>query len=605
MTANLFVSADLQAQREFAAQYEKEKGDFSLMVAGAFARGMRSIGYKNTGTAIDELIDNSIQGEASNVHVVFGFGRDPNKPSAIAVVDDGHGIPATMARLAVMWGGTHREDSRSGFGRFGFGLPSASVSQGRRFTVYSQVEGEPLLGITVDLDDIGEGKYTDASGRVQVPQPKAAVLPDFVRAYIKNTIKQQFTHGTVVVIEKLDNLTWKTTSHLQRNLLEHFGVMYRNYLRQVKLWVQGEPVYAVDPLFITPGFRHYVIENDPDRAEPLPPLEFEVKNPDTDESLGIVKVRFAYMPPTFLRMPEAKLNPRAKRNNARLKIRSDNNGLIVLRNGRQIDVLTRGGGWLLVNNDDRYCGMEVDFPAALDEELSITTSKQQVTLSDRLWNILKEQGVLKALRDMRGRYDREKKLIETTQDNGETPDAKRASELAMEDAERFKTEKPSGDPVKRAKKAEENLNQEAQRRAQEAGLPFEPVKRELEVETKGHPYKVHLIEAPGGWFFEVKQLGGQKALFLNTAHRFFTDVHGAPDVTPRLRAALETLLFVIGDCELDASDDRQDFYQAERMLWSTRLNTALSRLGQISSVEDAGSVLQKGDDYIAEMSQAA
>src|SRR5579884_2835990 len=122
---------------------EKQKGlDFGLTLAAAFVRGIRDLGYKSTATALDELIDNALQAEAKMTRVAFGYQEATSKkPSAIAVIDDGHGMDPDMIRVAVMWGGTHRENDRSGIGRYGYGLPSASVSQGRRFTVYSRPEG--------------------------------------------------------------------------------------------------------------------------------------------------------------------------------------------------------------------------------------------------------------------------------------------------------------------------------------------------------------------------------------------------------------------------------------------------------------------------------
>jgi hypothetical protein len=103
---------------------------------------------------------------------------------------------------------------------------------------------------------------------------------------------------------------------------------------------------------------------------------------------------------------------------------------------------------------------------------------------------------------------------------------------------------------------------------------------ELEMEVQGHPYKVITEQSPGAPFFRVEQIGGQKVLYLNTAHRFYTDVYSVDGATPQLRASLEVLLFVIGDCELDAKDDIQTFYKAERAEWSHRLNIVLDRLEQ-------------------------
>src|SRR5205807_8135341 len=137
------------------------------------------------------------------------------------------------------------------------------------------------------------------------------------------------------------------------------------------------------PLFITPGYRFYDLDSD--RAEALEPHSFEVKDAETREPLGTVKVRYSSMPPSFARIDKA---VERGKNNARFPIMADHNGIVVLREGRQIDVVSQRP-WLSVNNDDRYWGVEIDVPATLDEEMAITTSKQRVILSDRMWTLLK------------------------------------------------------------------------------------------------------------------------------------------------------------------------------------------------------------------------
>jgi len=156
----------------------------------------------------------------------------------------------------------------------------------------------------------------------------------------------------------------------------------------------------------------------------------------------------------------------------------------------------------------------------------------------------------------------------------------------MEEAEKFRTRPPAGDPVERARKNEEQFQAEVKRRARATGRPVEEVEHELATEVQGHPYRVREENLPGAPFFRVTQIGGQRALYLNTAHRFFTDVYAGPESTPRLRAALELLLFVLGESELDATADRSLFYQNERAWWSGRLMTLLDKLDQIDAKSD-------------------
>src|SRR5207253_4108992 len=133
-------------------------------------RGIRDLGYKSPGTATDEVVDNAIQANASTIEIAFGF-RDPKRrgqPDMVAVVDDGHGMIPDMIRFAVMWGGTHRENDRNGFGRYGYGLPSAAVSLAKHYTVYSKPLGGEWHAVTIDLDNLANKA---ANGEeVEVPE---------------------------------------------------------------------------------------------------------------------------------------------------------------------------------------------------------------------------------------------------------------------------------------------------------------------------------------------------------------------------------------------------------------------------------------------------
>jgi hypothetical protein len=581
--STLPIEQDLQAQRDYAKAKEREGFDYDVVVADAFVRGIRDLGYRDSARAIDELVDNAIQAGADKIVLAFGFspGSDA-KPTAIAVVDNGHGMDPPMLRLSVVWGGTHRENDRTGFGRYGWGLPSSSVSMGRRFSVYSKVTGSSLHSVTMDLDAIARGEHSEGS-KIRVPVPEPDDLPKWLREPVSTQIGA-LDHGTAVVVSELDKISWKTVSALERHLLQHLGLTYRNFLPDVAIHVNGKRVQPIDPLFTTPGFRFYDL--DADRAVPLEPLEFEVKDPETRKSQGRVKVRYASLPPTFARVDKG-ASPRGGGNtNPRFEILSQNNGIIVLREGRQIDVVSQRP-YLTVNNDDRYWGVEINMPATLDEEMSITTSKQQIVLSDRMWEILRQHGVLAAIADLRRRYDEDTALLKVQRERAaEEDEARRASEQAMMDSEKFTTRKPV-DTQRKRERNQEALDHEVQRRAEESGVTPAKIEAEILSDAEENPFRVRQEKLPGAPFYRVQQLGGQRVLFVNTAHRFYLDVYAGPDSTARSRASLEILLFAIGATELDASDERQRFYEMEKGAWSDRLTAALRALEEIDSSRDA------------------
>ena len=589
------VHPELKAQRDYGEQLSLRGSEFALVAAEAFVRGIRDIGYKSTATALDELVDNSIQAGATRIDVAFGFGsKSSAKPDRIAIADNGHGMDPDMIRAAVMWGGTHREGNRSGFGRYGYGLPSSCVSQGIRFAVFSQPEDGALNGVELDIEELGTGQYNTPEGLVVVPTPEVRELPQWLQQYsIEQGIEGFLTTGTAVIISRLDRLTWVTTKSLERHLLEHFGITYRNYLRHVELWVNGKRVEPIDPLFLTEGFRHYDV--DEDRAESLNPLTFHVKDSTDRRTVGSVQVRYSLLPPSFASVDKAK-DALSRNANARFPIMKDHLGLIFLRARRQIDIVTRNP-WTQFQNNDRYWNVEVNFTPELDEEFSITTSKQQIVVSDRMWDLLKENGVFRAIEEMRRLLRRAKIEAREKTDTDDT----RASEQVMEDSEKYKTHKPTGSPAKRDEEANRRVDEEVSRRARKNGLSEEQVREKLLTEIEGRPYRVYEEFIEGGPFYRPEQLGGQFILWLNSSHRFFTDVYSGPQSTPQMKAALELVLFTLGESELDSPEERRLFYQTERQaVWTSRLSVLLDLLSRHTGTEDD----QALEDELSELADA-
>jgi hypothetical protein len=580
------ISADegLRVQREYIKKLEDDNFTWDILVGDAFVRGMRDIGYKSSAFAIAELIDNSIQAAATQIDVVFGFDAGA-KPSQIAVIDDGHGMEPTMVRASLVWGAGTRAENRAGFGKYGYGLPSASVSQCHRVTVYSKTESGTWHSAYLDIDEIKDGKWTK-NGRIEMPIEKSHQPPAFVIDSLKKARRwDSFTHGTVVVWGgELDRIDFKTREALKANLLTQLGVIYRNYLVATPMTVDGEPVQPCDPLFLTPGFRYYDL--DADRATALDPATVEIKDKKTGEALGRMRVRYALMPPTFFRKPEAKNTNKPGRTqmNERLEIADANNGIIFTRNGRQIDVVRPPRGISSPNaTTDRYWAVEVDFDATLDEWFSITTSKQQVKPHDSVWDMLKDSAkMFEAIGQMRTTYKKE--AAEVAAELEASKREKRASVESVEAAEKFRTTPKPKDTPDRAKEARTNLETSASKRAKQAGLEPTAVQRELTASRDGKEKVVETEDSPGAPFFRVVQEGGTRVLYLNVAHAFYTDLYQGPGSNPLLRAGLEVLLWTLGnpECDADPHSDRRTFYETERaVVWSPFLAAALKTLSTI------------------------
>ena len=569
--------SNLEKQKAYVESLIKKKFKFGLTVGEAFVRSIRDLGYKHSGTALDELVDNSMQAGAANVHVVFGFEGAKSKanPSEIAIIDDGHGMVPDMIRLGMTWGGTHREDDRTGFGRYGYSLPSACVSTGRRYTVYSKPKDATLYSVTVDIDDLCDGKYTNDAGDIIVPVAVKAKLPKFVEDHIgKHFPGKAWTGGTIVVIEKPDKLTWKSANGLQDNLLTHFGVTYHKLRADLDVWVNDTRVDPIDPLFTTPGYRWY--DSDGARAQALDPIVIEARDPDTKEVKGYINARISYLPPTFASIDKEKDAVRGNQN-PRFRIIKDYNGFIFARMGRVIDVV-KGNELTTFQNYDRYIKIEIDFPAALDEMFNVTTAKQQIVPKAGVWDMLKQNGLDQAVKSLRSKFKEELRTHRATREISK--EKKRASEEAMERTKEL-APKPSNEAEARtAERGEKGLQQAAERVARETGKPISEVRKELEFALKGRPYKVAYESVPSAPFFRADMWGGTKMLFLNTASRFYQDVYAHPNGTPEVRAAVEVLLFAIADRMLDSTDHLRDIYNHEVQEWSRKLEYALGQLAQ-------------------------
>lgn len=574
-------SKGIERQDAFINAIQNEGFDFGLVYTQAFLKGIRDIGYKGTHTALFESVDNSIQAEASNIHLVFDPENSKKEPERIAIIDDGHGMSADMLRVAVLWGGSDRLNDRKGMGKYGYGLPSSCVSIGQSFTVISKRDDMATWhGVTIDIEKIANrsSEYIDPeTKRIMAPTAVQTNLPAFVSTYLKDN-NVELEHGTVVLIEKIDRLTYKRFSDLKEFLIKETGIYYRNYLRAINVRIAGTLVEPIDPLFVTEGFRYY--DDDDDRAVAQPPMLIPFKD------LGVIKARFSFMPPSFLRKQEAKhkLGGSKKDMNGRFSIRKENKGIIVCRAGRQIDVVTKNP-WTVFINYDYYIAIELDFPPTMDEYFSITTSKQQIGIHESLWDALESHGVKAAIEDLRKSFKKsqreEKERLTARNDENGKPKPTVAEQVMKESSSDVDVNTDSL-PQQSIKDAEEELEKTSAKKSEELGVSKEVIKKAIEDDAEVRPYKIDFFDEEEGPFFRPRQIGGQFTLFINRAHRFYSDIYESSQTTDYLKNALALLLFSIGLTETRVTEERRKFYRTERQSWSIKLQATLERLSEHS-----------------------
>jgi hypothetical protein len=330
-----------------------------VVATQTFIAAIRDSGYKGTSWAVAELVDNAIEATATVVDVSI-LEKPGTDERSVAVSDNGNGMHHRLMQVALQFGGSTRFNSRQGLGRYGMGLPCSALSQARRVDLYSWQKLGHIWWTYLDMDEIVEKHQDFVPAAQQVP---ASSLP----------FKVQWQTGTLVVLTKCDRLEYKRTSALIAKLRYELGRIFRGVLaRGIALRLNGAPIDAIDPLFITgSGLTG---------ARPFgPPLELRVRVPDTSSS-STVTVSFSELPVDAWHS----LSNKAKRQHAIAK----GAGLSIVRAGREID-----HGWYFMGdkrreNYDDWWRCQIAFEPILDELFGVTHTKQRINPTDALNEIL-------------------------------------------------------------------------------------------------------------------------------------------------------------------------------------------------------------------------
>ncbi len=349
---------------------------YPIVLSETFIEATRDTGYRSTAAAVAELVDNSIQAGAKHVHIFVSDGADG---VTVSVLDDGSGMDSATLRLALQFGGSKRFADRSGLGRFGMGLPNASVSQARHLDVLTWRAPNSCIASYLDVDQIAAGTVNE------VPTVRRARFPKWAEEW------RGFS-GTLVTWTKCDRIDNRRVSTVVRKLHEPLGRMFRHFIwRGVTITVNGETVCGIDPLFLH--------KSTPLRgAAPVgDPLTFEVRVPGKPGMTSVVKVRFSELP--VEKWHDLPVEEKRKHGIV------DGAGLSILRAGREVDF-----GWWFFGakrreNYDSWWRGELSFQPELDELFAITHSKQGITPTQELREMLTPD--LEAIaRQLNGRVQR-------------------------------------------------------------------------------------------------------------------------------------------------------------------------------------------------------
>ena len=515
-----------------------EESDFSLIAVERFIQSTRESGYKGLVSAVAELVDNALQADARNIRIALQ--QNDQRAVQVLVQDDGHGMSPDVLSQSLRFGGTTRFNDRSGIGRFGMGLPNASLSLARRVDVVSW-KGKSAHTSYIDVDEIADKKM-----RV-VPAPVPCPLPNGFSTPLPRT-------GTLVVWNKCDRIEVRRVSTMARRLVWGLGKAFRYFLWDgIQIWVNDTPVSPVDPLFLHPNS----LWTGASQFQEVWECEISADPARANAAVGRVTV-------TFSELPLAPWHSLSNDEKRKMGV-ANGAGVSVVRGHREVDF-----GWFFMGakrreNYDDWWRCEVRFDPILDEAFGITHTKQQIRPADYLVEALQThvETMAKALNSrVRRSYMRLK-----------SADVSRSAEAIAEESEEKLRALPKKCALADASKEIAQLKKR------------NPVLRDaVEADDNGVKYRLVEDQSSGASFFQPLVSGNCVVGVIDTRHRFYKSIYaplidGKVEDLQSVTRALQLLLLSAARAEA-AFTRKQDVDTIARFRkeWSDVLNVLLARL---------------------------
>jgi hypothetical protein len=331
--------------------------DTSIIALDRFIQSTRDSGYKGTVSAIAELVDNALEASAQRIDIQIrktAAGDD----FEVFVLDDGTGMAAETLTEALRFGGTTRFNSRKGLGRFGMGLPNASLSQARRVDVFTWQRGEPPITSYLDVDQIVSGTLS------VIPRPMRQALPSAVKAK---------RSGTLVIWTRCDRLDHRRITTIEKRLHAGLGRIFRHFLwAGIEITLNGKPIDPVDPIFLRTSFE----DGGAKKFQDVIMVEVATDPENPSSPAGQVEILFTELPVAeWHELSNEEKRTRGIANGA---------GVSIVRGKREVDF-----GWFFMGakrreNYDDWWRCEIRFNPELDDAFGITHTKQQIRPKDYL-----------------------------------------------------------------------------------------------------------------------------------------------------------------------------------------------------------------------------
>lgn len=576
---------------------------------------LRNTGYKNIESAVAEIIDNSVEANAKNIFIVLreGIATSGRKVvTEIGFLDNGEGMSIDVLGSCLGIGASTRQ-ARKGMGRFGVGLPQASLYACPEIEVYSWQDGiENAYKVYLDIKKIKDGIQTEIEDPVRenIPTPYAEYLS--YKTILEN---YDFTQsGTLVIWKKCDRINPKTRGPLTERLEFSLGQKFRYFIHdgisKIKIVCDENPDAAIDvapndPLFLMddncvlchPDDPKHVYKKGQKIGLEAPFELYTAKGTGTGEVKIPVKyinktgnivtapvlVRFSIVKDKFYdetAFPKGS-NPG---NYALGKHAAKMEGISVIRARREID-FRRFDFYNVINEPQhRWWGCEIIFDPELDEAFGVANNKQYVELKKvdvedldpeeidvpPVWDQLADT-IISTIKAMYAQNE-ETRSNTRTFDNNSSPSTDiintvendpATSDLNDEDEE--DEEKPSAEEV--AETGKEELK----------GLGYEnPTDEQGTAFINNSVNFVYQDKGERSPAFDYKPVLKTTVITINTSHKFYTSFLSKIYSNAEVKTTFE--LFLASFLQSVRKTDAYQSVENDRLMtaWYLRLNNYIS-----------------------------
>ena len=526
-------------------------------------------------SAYAEAIDNSIQANATEINIKFDTEERRNYEyiKRIAFIDDGDGMDHDLIHNCLVLGYSSRFNDRSGIGRFGVGMTLGAIHECRHVSVFSRDKDQGDW-LTTSLNI----KSSDDES-VLIDPPKSSKFPNWIKE-----LKPDGS-GTAVVWSDHDRQN-ENGRKIIAECKVYFGRVFRKFIWDgLKIFINGELVNAIDPLYVTMKNTKFPKDTPAALAEPIlldwtvpeDVAEFEGQKDTITIKLSLLNEEIRGFRGT------------GGRKEVEDRYIHKNQGISITRKGREVfygAIPYWPGSIKWFEQIDRWWGCEIEFSPLLDRVFQVRNIKRgAVPLPDL------KQAIYDKINPTVRNY-----VTEIQQTWDEKDEKKKADEKLKgkhdsghKEAEDIAKKKNTDDifkPVDDPKKAEQEVIDSI------AKYQDSTDKDAIIAGWRAQPYTIEPTTWKGKEFIELKPLGGNDVLLYNQSHPLMKVIvelekkitsdgnSGSTALASELKTVVDLLLlsYVKAESKMSKNDETIELLEDLRTNWGMYVNSYIKEM---------------------------